>query len=231
MRAGILGLILFILTSAGLAKAETQICGSAKLTSALQYVSWHQKNTYHNQLARYIALEESTQIQRAAKAVAWSSTFVFLICISLLAAAITYRVLENRDTATLLGVIYFAFFSFVLFSSREPIQSVTADFRTEVSTIDVRDLPEEVGSPSMLREFMQILGREQSRVPEVLSEKAVYLPVDSRWWTMGWDDVNLIDFQNEVFKASIRKGDFTYRAISKVREELEQRCRESGLEI
>lgn len=232
VRTGLVGLFFLILVgSAGVQAATPEYCGNPRLASAIQYVDWHQKNTYYNQLARQLALHDSVEIQKSAKALAWGSSLIFLLSISLLAASITYRVLENKDLAALLGVVYFLFFSFMLMMSREPIESLTADFREEVSTTDVRDLPQDVSGPSSLKEFMGVLVREQSKVPEVFSEKASYLPLDGRWWTMGWDDVSLIDFQNEAFRASIRKADFSYRAISNVRKVLEQKCRESRLEI
>ena len=230
MRVGILGILLTLL-SAQLVKAEPQYCGSSRLTTAIQYLNWHQKNSYHNQLARYLALEDSSQTQRAAKAIAWTSTILFLFCISILAAAIAYRVLQSKDIAVLLGSVYFGFFSAVLIVSREPIQEVTAEFRSEVSSMDTRDLPEDVTSPGELHRFVRVLKREQDKVSEVLAEKAMFLPSDGRWWTMGWDEVSLVDFQSEVYLASIRKGDFSYRAITYILRQLEKKCRDSGIQI
>jgi hypothetical protein len=217
--------------STGFAKAETKYCGSTRLTRAIQYIEWNQKNTYYNQMVRYVALEESLKVEKSARALAWGASLVFLLSISLLAAAITYRVLENQNLATLLGAVYFLFFSFMLMSAREAINNITVDFRDEVSTTDVRDLPQEVSGPESLHEFMTVLRREQARVPEVFTEKASYMPLEGRWWTMGWDDVSLIDFQNEAYRATIRKADISYRAISSIRKKLEEQCRASSLEI
>src|SRR5262245_31585774 len=122
-------IFLVILSGASDSRAATPYCGKASLTQALQFIDWQQKNTYYNQMVRQEALNDSLNIRSAAKAMALSSTFVFLLSISLLAAAITYRALEHAMMSALLGALYFVFFSLVFFTSREPIENITREFR------------------------------------------------------------------------------------------------------
>lgn len=182
-------------------------------------------------MARTMALDESMTVQSSAKTMALLSSLVFLLSISVLAAAVTFRMIGSQTIALSLGGIYFLFFAFVLSSSREPIFHLTDTFRLEANSAKFGDLPSDVKSPEHLREFITLLGREQARVPEIFNEISSYLPAESRWWTMGWDEVSLINFQNEGYRALIRKGTYGLKAISLIRENLEKRCRESGTEI
>ncbi len=232
MRVVFLGLILACTLLGGPAQAaQPQMCGSGRLTTALHYLDWHEKNLNYNQMARTEALRDASEVHTFAKVTAAASTFVFLICLAVLVGAITLRLADSMKLAAGLSSIYFVFFGFVIFYSPEPIREVIQDFRAEANTLQIQNLPSDLRGPGGLHEFMAMLSREQSRVPEIFGEKATYLPSQSRWWTLGWDDVGLIDFQNEAFKALIRKGNFSLRAISVIREDLERKCRESGMQI
>ncbi len=230
MRVIIRGLILTIMLSTGLASA-TELCGSPKLTQALQYVQWHETNLGYNQQARMTALEDSMEIHSLANTTAWVCSVLFLISVSMLAGSITYRLLENKNLALSLGGVYLTFFAFVLIASREPVSAVVNEFRNEINTVKTAEIPTDIPGPESLREILQMISREQARVPEVFSEMATYLPPEGRWWTMGWDEVSLVNFQAEAYRALIRKGNFGLRTISTIRLDLQKKCRESGIEI
>jgi hypothetical protein len=221
---------LVIALGASSAKAG-EICGSPRLTQALAYVSWEEKNLDYNQMARAEALEDASRIQGYAKTTAWTCSLLFLFCISTLAAAVTFRLLENRDLALFLGVIYFLFFSFVIRTSHEPIDAVTADFRAEATSPVRSENPPEIKGPQQLRRLVAEVHRAQAMIPEVFTEKSSYLPPAARWWTLGWDDVGLIEFQNEAFRALLRRGNEGLKTISAIREDLERQCRNSGIQI
>jgi len=229
MRISIRGLFILIIFNCNFAGA-VEICGATRLTQALQYMQWHEKNTYYNQQARLIALNDSIEIQNYARALAWSSSLMFLICISLLAATVTYRVVGDKKISSFLGIIYFLFFAFVLSSSREPLNSLREDFKNEANIVEKVE-PVEVTGPISLRKIIESIYRDQARVPEIFNQISRYFPASSRWWTMGWDDVGLIGFQNEAYKALIRKGNSGLQTISNIQEDLRRRCRESGLQI
>ncbi len=133
----------------------------------------------------------------------------------------------------LLGQFYFVALSFLLSLSARSIQNVVDDFRLEHGepTVEVSDVPTELGSPRDIYGFISSVSEDIRSIPEAFALKSAFVPSQARWWTLGWDELALVDFRVEATRALLKRSEIGTSGTQALLPLVREKCQRGRVEI
>ncbi|MGE3974225.1 MAG: hypothetical protein AB7F59_06845 [Bdellovibrionales bacterium] len=140
---------------------------------------------------------------------------------------------KHMITSIMVGQIYFFAIIFLISLSSRSIQSVVEEFRAEYAepVVSVASLSEKPKTPSEVYDFLSEVSEDIRSVPEAFTVKSAFIPSEARWWTLGWDELALVDFQVEVVKAMLRRSQVGEAGVKHLIPAVTTYCKKGHVEI
>ena len=130
------------------------------------------------------------------------------------------------------GQFYFVALAFILTLSSRSIQTTVEEFKNEYGepTVSVADVSAPK-SPRDVYDFISQVSEDIRTIPEAFMLKSALVPTEARWWTLGWDQLYLVDLQVEAMKALLKRGQVGVDGTETLIPLVNEHCKTGQLEI
>lgn len=125
-------------------------------------------------------------------------------------------------TAVIAAHIYGFMFLLLAIQSPKPIESVTDELKTELKI--QTNFDDKLTSYQGIRGFINKVNFETARVPLVYHKKTPLLPSQGHWWSFGWDEVALVDFEIEAVNALLLRSELGSEGVNTALPSVRRAC-------
>lgn len=227
--------LILLSTLAPAVSQGAEVCANGGLSPYFEKIKTEQvmnsnlldlRKTHHKQLA---------EIRDEAQGFALFTTGVFVLCLSLLAASITWIILRSYTKSTVhrmmaLALVVIVFHGYVgmsgliIYHGAQSYREKVKEFNAQLEPLDITLAPlVQDASVYSLTKALDTLEDAQALLPPSYHYNSAHLP-KRRWWTFGWDQYYFVAFEQKAVQRLLEITQQKQRILDKVIPEIQELC-------